>query len=141
MPMRILVPLERRFGVDTALPVASDLARARGAIVRLLHVAPALVPRTRDGRSIAGDAADARRDALAFLDVTAAGALSGVAVETAVRFGDPAEEILAEAQDVGADLIVMATRCRPPVERVLLGSAAEEVFRRSDRTVVLVRGA
>jgi nucleotide-binding universal stress UspA family protein len=139
MPIRILVPLERHFGLDTALPVACDLARARGAVVRLLHVAPAVAPLVPGGRPFPV-AEDARRDALAFLDVASA-ALSGVAVETAVRFGDPADEILAEAQDVGADLIVMATRCRPAVERVLVGSAAEQVFRRSDRAVVLVRSA
>lgn len=143
MPIRILVPLERHFGLDTALPVASDLARARGAVVRLLHVVPALAPCTRDGKPIAAAveaAREARREALAFLEVAAA-ALPGVTVESTVRFGDPAEQILAEADDVGADLIVMATRWRPPVERVLVASAAETVFRRSDRAVVLVRGA
>ncbi|HEX7124592.1 MAG TPA: hypothetical protein VF406_02305, partial [Thermodesulfobacteriota bacterium] len=78
MPMRILVPLERRFGVDTALPVAYDLARARGAVVRLLHVARPDPPRDRNGRPFAGvaaDPSDVRREALGFLDMTAAAAL------------------------------------------------------------------
>ncbi len=143
MPIRILVPLERHFGVDTALPVAGDLARARGAVVRLLHVAPEVTPRTRGGEIFAGAAemaAESRREAQAFLEVASA-ALPGVAIETVVRFGDPAEQILAEARDAGADLIVMASRGRPAVERVLMGSVAETVFRRSDRSVVLVRGS
>lgn len=53
----------------------------------------------------------------------------GVEVHTHVRTGFPPEEILAEAAESKADLIVIGTHGRTGVERVLLGSVAERVIR------------
>ncbi len=65
--------------------------------------------------------------------------LAGFPVEYAVRFGDPAEEILEESRESGADLIAMATHGRTGIARLWLGSVAEAVFRRRQVPVVLVR--
>jgi nucleotide-binding universal stress UspA family protein len=67
--------------------------------------------------------------------------LGGVAVETVVRFGEPAEEILQEAEAFGADVIAVMTACRSGVKRALLGSVAEQLLRKAAATVVLVRPA
>jgi hypothetical protein len=40
MYKKILVPLDRNAGAEAALPVAADLAKPDGAVIRLLHVAP-----------------------------------------------------------------------------------------------------
>lgn len=53
----------------------------------------------------------------------------GVEVRTHVRCGFPPEEILSEATECGADLIVIGTHGRTGVERVILGSVAERVIR------------
>jgi nucleotide-binding universal stress UspA family protein len=55
-----------------------------------------------------------------------------------VREGDPAEEILAQAGDSDADLIVLGTHGRRGFERWGLGSVTDRVTRRADRPVLAV---
>lgn len=57
------------------------------------------------------------------------GPLGGV--DCAVRFDDPVEEILREAEAFGADLIAVTTEGRGAVRRSLLGSVAEQVVRKA----------
>ncbi len=51
----------------------------------------------------------------------------------------PADGILAAAEDIGADLIVMASHGRRGMQRLLLGSQANEVVTRSKVPVTVVR--
>jgi nucleotide-binding universal stress UspA family protein len=60
-------------------------------------------------------------------------------VECVVRFGDPVPEILQEAEAFGADLIAVTTEGRSAVGRTLLGSVAEQVVRKADAPVMLIR--
>lgn len=141
MYKKILVPLDRSFGAEAALPVAGDLAKANGSVIRLLHVAPSPAAIVAEGRVLAYADQEADRlqnEAQDYLR-EAANRLSGSPVEFAVRFGEPAEEIIEEARETGADLIAMATHGRTGVARLLLGSIAEAVLRRSEIPVVLVR--
>jgi nucleotide-binding universal stress UspA family protein len=55
------------------------------------------------------------------------------------RIGKPADELLAVARDVGADLILVGTKGLTGVERVMLGSVAEKVVREAHCTVEVVR--
>ena len=64
--------------------------------------------------------------------------LTGITVETAVRFGDPATQIIDEAETIGADLIALATHHRSGLARMLKGSVAERVERGTPVPVVLV---
>ncbi|MEB2311730.1 MAG: universal stress protein [Sorangiineae bacterium] len=57
----------------------------------------------------------------------------------AVDFGDPAERILALAKSADADLVVVGTRNRRGVERLLLGSVAETVLRNAGCPVLVMR--
>lgn len=59
--------------------------------------------------------------------------------KSAVRFGDPVAEILREAEEFGADLIAVTTEGRSAVGRTVLGSVAEQVVRKADTPVVLMR--
>lgn len=56
-----------------------------------------------------------------------------------VRFGKPADEILAVARDVGADLIIIGTHGRTGVERLVLGSVAGRVVQEAGCTVEVAR--
>ncbi|MGM0604766.1 MAG: universal stress protein [Halobacteriota archaeon] len=58
-------------------------------------------------------------------------------METAV--GKPAREIVAFAEDHDVDHIVIGSHGRTGPSRVLLGSVAEQVVRRSPTTVTVVR--
>jgi nucleotide-binding universal stress UspA family protein len=60
-------------------------------------------------------------------------------VVTAVRDGDPAEEIQAYADEVEADLIATGTRGRHGEHAFLLGSVAEEIVRSAPMPVLSVR--
>src|SRR3972149_6429972 len=102
MYKKILVPLDREAGAEVALPVAADLAQSDGTVIRLLYVA--------------------RLQPLGMVYLReAAHQLAGLPIEYAVRFGEPAEEILEEAREFGADLVVMATHGRSGVARLMLG--------------------
>lgn len=111
MAKRILVPLDSRAHADGVLPLVADLARAGGATVRLLHVTPYARTRiTTDDRVIHYAHEQERRDAReaeGWLRELAATLLDGVAVEHRVRLGDPGEAILREADEFGADAIVL----------------------------------
>jgi nucleotide-binding universal stress UspA family protein len=94
-----------------------------------------------DGRVLAYADQEGERfeaEALDFLHAASIG-LEGVAVECGVRFGDPVEQILEDAEAWGADLIAMTTRGRGCIERALMGSVAEQVFRKAPMAVTLYR--
>lgn len=64
-----------------------------------------------------------------------AGRLSSVVTET----GEPVDVILATADKLGADLIVVGTHGRRGISRLMLGSVAEQVARRALCPVMLIR--
>ncbi len=141
MAKRILVPLNEGERAEAVLPLVADLARAGGATVRLLHVAP--VPEVRRdayGRVIAYANQESERLeglALDYLRMVEA-RLEGVPVESRVRFGRPGEEILLEADAFGADLIALTVakpRWLPPA---LLGGLVARVRRQADVPVMLL---
>jgi nucleotide-binding universal stress UspA family protein len=64
---------------------------------------------------------------------------AGYAVSVSVRFGDPAEEIVAYARDTDIDLVAMATHGRTGLRQLIMGSVAEQVLRRLAIPLMLVR--
>lgn len=142
MAKRILVPLDQSVLAEGVLPLVDDLARGEGAVVRLLYVAPA--PHTRvsgDGLVVAYADQEMQRleaegrDYLSKAEVQ----LGGVTVECVVRFGDPLDEILREAAAFDADLITVTTAGRSGLSRAILGSVAEQVMRKAEVPVLLLR--
>jgi nucleotide-binding universal stress UspA family protein len=63
----------------------------------------------------------------------------GFKVDTHVRYGNDAEEILDHAAQKEIGLIAMSTHGRGGVKRFLLGSVAEKVLRHSPKPIFLVR--
>ncbi len=124
----------------SVLPLVGDTARGSGASIRLLHVAP--IPKEQlgdDGRVVAYVNQEMERiefSRLASLKEAEA-RLHGVPVESVVRFGDPVEEILREADAFGADLIAVTTTGRGWLRR-FLGSVADRVFRKASVPVMLL---
>jgi nucleotide-binding universal stress UspA family protein len=62
-----------------------------------------------------------------------------VRVETGVRRGVPGEEIVAAARECEADLIAMSTHGRGGLGRLVFGSVAQDVLRRAEIPVFLMR--
>lgn len=64
---------------------------------------------------------------------------AGFHVSLLVHFGDAAEEVIAATQQYGIDLVVMATHGRKGLERMLVGSIAENVLRHVEVPVLMLR--
>ncbi|MEZ4240736.1 MAG: universal stress protein, partial [Myxococcota bacterium] len=60
-------------------------------------------------------------------------------VDVAVEVGPVVDGVLAAAEELGADLIVMGTHGRTGLARMVLGSVAEGVVHRAHVPVMLVR--
>jgi nucleotide-binding universal stress UspA family protein len=139
MAKRILVPLDMTDEAERIVPLVADMARGGGATVRLLHVAPIPEAIIEHGRVIAYvDQETSRldteaRDYLTVIEL----AFAGVPVEVAVRYGDPATEILQEAEDFGADLIAVTTGGPHTFRKI--GRVADQLLR-SGSVPVLVLG-
>ena len=140
MAKRILVPLDRSETSRSVIPVVADMARGSGGTVRLLSVAPVPPERvTDDGRVVAYVSQEMERiehSQLDYLKEIEEG-LDGVAVESVVRFGDPAEEIVLEADAFAADLIAVTAEDRGWLGH-LRGSVADRVLHKSDVPVLLL---
>jgi nucleotide-binding universal stress UspA family protein len=63
----------------------------------------------------------------------------GVSVELTILHGSPAGAILGAVERLGPDLLVMGTHGRTGLQRLLVGSVAEQVMRASPVPVVIVR--
>ncbi|SFH67824.1 Nucleotide-binding universal stress protein, UspA family [Halorubrum aquaticum] len=138
---RILVPTDGSPKGRRAVEHALALAAVHGADVHALYVV--------DTASYAGTGMEAtwtgiddllREDAdeaVAQVETLAEG--TGVDVETTVVEGSPGREIVRYAADARCDLIVMGTHGRGGIDRLLLGSVAERVVRRSPVPVLTVR--
>jgi nucleotide-binding universal stress UspA family protein len=141
MSKRILVPLSD--GAESpAVSLVRAVARDQGSTVRLLRVMP--VPDCavdRYGRTVVyahQEMASATARGLAELAI-AQHELEGVPVESVVRFGEPVDEILLEAEAFEADLIAMTMKERSRLQSAIVPGIGERVLRRSDVPVVLVR--
>lgn len=137
MYKRILVPLDGSPLAEGVLPHVQELARSIGAEVVLLRVAFAhifpgadpietQVTAVQEAEAYVMDRARTLQDA-------------GVRAEGKVRYGDPMEEILDHVTRDHIDLIAMATHGRTGLKRVVLGSVAEQVLRRSPVPMLLLR--
>jgi nucleotide-binding universal stress UspA family protein len=144
MAKRILVPLDGSETAEAAAILAGDLARSSGGQVRLLQVRP--VPEHRvstAGRVVAY--ADQEMERLSaegrdYLE-TVETRLGPVPTETVVRFGEPEDEILVEAEAFGADLIVVAAGKRGWLGRLAGRGLGERLLQDSPVPVALVRAA
>ena len=65
----------------------------------------------------------------------------GVRCEVAVVTGEPVDEIVAYANAIDADLIVVGSRGLGAVKSVLLGSVSTGVLHEAGRPVLVVRGS
>ncbi|QLC35319.1 universal stress protein (plasmid) [Halarchaeum sp. CBA1220] len=138
---RILVPTDGGEHATAAARHALELAAVHGARVDALYVVETetswLTVSKADVKETLRDVGEAAgRDALA--DLNALAADYDVPFTTALREGSVDEAVLAYAEDVGADCIVMGTHGRAGVSRRLLGSVAERVVRGSPVPVTTV---
>jgi nucleotide-binding universal stress UspA family protein len=143
MAKRILTPIDTREAHEAIVPVVAALARDSGATVRLLRVMP--VPnRVVDsgGRTVAYSDQEMDRLTAEGLQVLQRieAQMAGVPVESVVRFGDPAEEIVREAEAFGADLIALGADRTGYLRTALAPGVADRVGYRSTVPTLTLRG-
>lgn len=143
---RILVPIDFSPSSRAALEYALFLAAPFRAEVEALHVweppgyvgpdALALLPVGTGQPGWDQTRADVQREVEQLLG-RASDRPRAVAVR--VEAGEPSDTILRLAREGGADLIVMGTHGRTGLARLLIGSVAEAVLRRSTCPVLTIR--
>ena len=134
---RILVPLDGSHCAETVIPRVEELIAGKDTGICLLRVVSAS---TFPGVDPTEAQVMVVREAEEYLkglenDLRA----KGLDVDTHVRYGNDAEEILDHAGQKNIHLIAMSTHGRNGIKRFLLGSVAEKVLRHAPKPVFLVR--
>lgn len=142
---RILVPTDGSDTAERGLREAIKLARDQNARIRLIHivnelvmVSPSMYGVVMD--NVVADLSAAGKATLANAQESVQKA--GIAVDTQLveAFGgSAAKEIVKAAQEWPADLIVCGTHGRRGIRRIVMGSDAEYIVRRSPVPILLVR--
>lgn len=122
----LLVPLDGSDASEEALPYAAAIAQRTGARIALAHV--------REGVDVVEGLNESYPASIA----SDAG-LAGLEVRTDVLQGEVKEALLAHAETVRADLIVMTSSGRGGIRRALMGSVADALVRRAEIPVLLIR--
>ena len=126
---RVLCPVDLSTAAAKALRYAAALSSALGAELTVLFVESDDTDRPRDVEP---------RELTAFIEATVP---SAAGMHPIQRPGEPTDEILRTAAALNSDLIVMGTHGRTGVQRLLLGSVAENVLGRSPTPVLVVPDA
>ncbi|MFI5274733.1 MAG: universal stress protein, partial [Ktedonobacterales bacterium] len=142
MYRRIMVPLDGSEQAERALALAARIGRSAGGAVTLMQVVSAGAARGSDavpvhagGRVSGGD----RRSAAEYLQrMRQHPALVDVPTTVVVRAGSPAEQIVAEAERRGADLIVISHRHHGPAAPLVFGSVADDLMRQAHVPVLVL---
>jgi nucleotide-binding universal stress UspA family protein len=132
----ILVPLDGSPFGEQALPLALSIARRSQGIVHLLHVEPSRSEDPYFDRP--AFVTKLQEEYLASL-VSRLQRTTPVAFTSRVQNGEIAPTIAATAEGLAADLIVMTTHGRGALQRLWLGSVADELIRNYSHRVLLVR--
>jgi nucleotide-binding universal stress UspA family protein len=145
---RILVPLDGTAAHEPALPLAITIARTFGAELQLVLVIPTLATLSGE-QAVSGlllpstmraildlseqDAADYLEQAVARCQA------EGVVAHAEVLRGDIVPTVLALAERLNVDLIVLASHGRAGLDALLAGSVASRIAGRKIRPLLLVR--
>lgn len=133
----IVVPTDGSEGPSRAVEQAYDLATAFDAAIHAVYVIDQTFPAHSHYDMVREDMEDRGEAAV---DAIAANAPGGVAVEKVFLTGVPHEEIVAYADEHGADLIAMGTDGHTGLERfVEAGSTTERVVRHASVPVLTAR--
>ncbi|MFN0071062.1 MAG: universal stress protein [Chloroflexota bacterium] len=139
----LLVPVDGSLLSESAIELATSLAGAGTSIILARVIEPFEVPVTSGVEAGAimdwKSTEEASRDAQQYLD-RLAGALnrSGVQTTAVLRMGRIGNELRTLADEHHVDLIVMPTHGRTGLDRVMLGSVADDLARHAQQPVLIV---
>lgn len=143
---KVLVPVDFSDTQGRLVEAAEQEAKLRGASLFLLHVIePAAevagfetepeIMRLGAGQNLE---VEQRLEAARLGELAREVGARGLGCESAVRFGLPADEILAAAAEHGADLLVMGSHGHGALYHLFTGSVVTGVLKRSRCPVLVV---
>jgi len=136
---RLLLPTDGSAGMERVIEHADEVARRHDATVELVYVvntsSMTTMPTDASVEGIRGLLSEEGEMAIEAAERICS---SETTVEHTILEGNPERKIVDRATESGADLIVMGTHGRGGIDRLLLGSVAEHVVRRSPVPVLTV---
>jgi nucleotide-binding universal stress UspA family protein len=138
MFMAILCPVDFSAVSARALSKAIALAAESHASLTLLHVTDSLLDAAARAAGTEDTITEQTQEELrALLKQVSPDGVKGP-MTMAVAVGDPAQEILRQAFECNADLIVMGTQGRGAAQRLLMGSTTSRVVEATTIPVLVV---
>jgi nucleotide-binding universal stress UspA family protein len=135
---RVLVALDHSQASERVLAAARDLASLSDGEVRVLHLREReVIPRMGLVADESSDEANTKVKA-AVDELLQAGVKAQGEVRNTI-YGHAAREIVDDAREYDASVIVMGSRGRSDLTGLILGSTAHKVIHLSDRPVLVVR--
>ena len=138
----ILVPVDGSKGSDLALAKAREMADLQSSKVIILNVISNLMSnpyllehehKLEINKVFSQQAKGTLDDALKFFE-----GYEGE-IETEVRLGDPAQEIIDFAKEIKVDLVIMGNRGLNAFSRVMMGSVSNRVLNHVEASVLIVK--
>ena len=134
---RVLVPVDFSKSSLKALQYATALASEFGSEIYLVNVVEPSLVSGDVFVDLAALQSTVQRDANRELQILCKNV--GVNCQGKVREGGPTHEIVKEAKEINADLIIIGTHGRTGVPHALIGSVAERVVRLAPCPTLVVR--
>jgi nucleotide-binding universal stress UspA family protein len=144
-PTKILLATDGSEEAELAVQSAAQLANDTGSELHVVLVGPSTVTSVglpgSPGVGLVGSQDEVDREAKRSLEaqVEKAKAGGGMVAQSYFRVGRPAPEIVALAEEIGAGLIVMASRGLGGIRRALMGRVSSSVVRHAHCPVLVVR--
>lgn len=140
---KILIATDGSPSAFEALDMGLELAAEQQADVTFIHVLPPdefIVGRAGPGRPIPHHV-EIDESETALLQAAEAAERAGVSYALERVSGETVDEIVAIAEGLEVDLIVVGSRGRGSVASALLGSVSSGVLKKAKRPVLIVRGS
>jgi nucleotide-binding universal stress UspA family protein len=141
---KILIATDGSDSAHEAVEFGLELADEQGAWAHVVHVAPLVDVMPYSNFGFVAPSLPHEFDERDYEPLQKAVELAeekGIRIETTLLKGKPADEIVAYADSIDADLIVVGSRGHSAFTSALIGGVSRGVLRESRRPVLIVRGA
>jgi nucleotide-binding universal stress UspA family protein len=139
---RILIATDGSPSAHEAVELGLELASEHDSQVIFVHVVPAVdvLPLGGFGSTVAVQHVVTAEDRQALDEAEQLADEAGVDARTRLLRGDAVDEIVAYADTLDADLLVVGSRGHGRLASTLLGSVSKGILRETRRPVLVVRG-
>ncbi len=138
MPSRVMVALDGSPESEAALAPARLIARGSGGTIMMFHAVEPLWA-SRDSAVAVMQAGSVEKTRARMAELVARLKADGVRARALISHGEPAGEILAQAERRKADILCLSTAGRGTVGRLFFGTVAQKLIGTSPVPLIVVR--